>query len=299
MFQELNEGVARLAHSAKLTFIQLYLRPRALLRGDSTIVEGNKDLTYASEEQFWQDVIRRQQIYETRHVLLEEFLLLEWIPMLPGQYHTEDGLYARKAARSHIIERDHNSIIYDPHGKAQMLRGGKGCIRIGPKDVSGENLRFLCATKSGVAHRGLLIGVPDEMYRTIASPMQLNGGVVANVRGHIRRIPLQDALPFAAGQHLDCFYLYVEHIEPLQTTTLRADAGRVTAAITFRGTFNEMPGIYYTYGTFDPGKPESLDECARWLEQTYVVSVQLGNKTGVNPPKWGLANPNNSDIISQ
>jgi hypothetical protein len=29
------------------------------------------------------------------------------------------------------------------------------------------------------------------------------------------------------------------------------------------------------------------------------VSVQLGNKTGVNPPKWGLANPNNSDIISQ
>jgi hypothetical protein len=29
------------------------------------------------------------------------------------------------------------------------------------------------------------------------------------------------------------------------------------------------------------------------------VSVQLGNKTGVNPPKWGLANLNNSDIISQ
>jgi RNA 3'-terminal phosphate cyclase (ATP) len=29
------------------------------------------------------------------------------------------------------------------------------------------------------------------------------------------------------------------------------------------------------------------------------VSVQLGNKTGVNPPKWGLANLKNSDIISQ
>jgi transposase len=51
----------------------------------------------------------------------------------------------------------------------------------------------------------------------------------------------------------------------------------------------------------------SIEICREKLHARYSVvndansrvSVQLGNKTGVNPPKWGLANLKNSDIISQ
>jgi hypothetical protein len=276
MFQIVNEGIARLGDVAKLEFIQSYLRPRALLRSDATVIEGAEEQAYTNEEVFWQDVIRRQHIYETRQVLLEEFLLLEWIPMLPGQYHTQSGWHARQEARSHIIESNQRSVIYDPYGKAQMLRGGKGCIRIAAKEVQNETIRFLCATSSGVAHRGLLIGVPDDTYRMIAGPLQTNGGVVCSIRGHIRRISLREEMPFAGGDHLDCFYLYAEQIQPLQTTSLRAEASRVTAAITFRGKFKERPGTYFTYGAFDPGNPESIQECSRWLEQDYVKHRHQG-----------------------
>jgi hypothetical protein len=264
-------GLIALRPNSILLFIIQYLQARGWLRNDYDSASGKEEPIYKSEEQFWHNVIENQQIYETRRVSLEEFLLLEWIPLSPGQYHTRSARDARAEAQKHIIERAGKHVVYDPHGKTNMVKGGVGCLRLQKKQIAGEWLYFVSATKSGVAHRGILVGVPEDVYRKeIVGPLQFHGGIVCNVTGQIRHWPPAEQLPFEAGRDLPRLYLYAESITRTQTAPPRPGSSSATGVITFRGAVGSGEGIVFAYAQFDPSDHNDIERCARWLEENYV-----------------------------
>ena len=82
-------GVSILKNKEAAFFLAQYLSARGILRDDALPTNGNRELYYESESQFWMDIIKNENIYEASRVFLQEFSIMEWIPQSPGLYHTE------------------------------------------------------------------------------------------------------------------------------------------------------------------------------------------------------------------
>lgn len=296
--------IGRLRGEALLQFITQYVSPRALLRDDYSIGSGAAELVYKAEDQFWQDARHEQLLYESRRVILRDFVILQWIPLTPGQYHTPEARALRQKANGFILERSsQRGVIYDPHGKANMVRGGRGCLRLMPKEVTGESLHFLCATSSGAADRGVLLAAPKATYQTIVEPLHDKGAIFCDVVGEIRYFPSVDALPIDVGQSMPRVYVYVEEFKPREESPLRTALVEATAVITFEGTFQGSFGRFFTYSSFNPTNPEDVRRCANWMEQEYVKARYQGRVftdfdetvrhfEGVRLPVTTVMNPN-------
>lgn len=276
-------SVGRADHNI-LYFIKEYLQSRGLLKQDFFAVTGQKRVEYWSEDKFWQDVIHSGQVYETCQVTLKKFLLTQWIPRSPGQYYTLEARNSREAAR-HFIEsrsKDYSQnkdyFVFDPYGKSEMVKGGVGCLRLGQKQIGNENLHFLCATSSGVAHKGLVVGLRRDLYERLIGDMERHGAISCNIFGQVRYWRCEDMLPTYTPRHIPRMYLYAEKIVPLK----RAEPKTldVTAAVLFRGTVDEKEDTFFVYSHFDPGKRDSLDrtidQCVDWMEKSYVKGLYGG-----------------------
>ena len=269
--------IGRLRSEALLQFITQYVSPRALLRDDYSIGSGAAELVYEAEDQFWHDARHEQLLYESRRVTLRDFAILQWIPLTPGQYHTPEAHALRQKANDFVLKRSTKyGVIYDPYGKANMVRGGRGCIRLMPKEVAGESLNFLCATSSGAADRGVLLAAPKATYHTIVETLHDKGVIVGDVVGEIRYFPSVDTLPIDVGQSMPRLYVYVEEFKRREQSPLRTALVEATAVITFEGTFQGSFGRFFTYSSFNPTNPEDVRRCANWMEQEYVKARYQG-----------------------
>ncbi len=262
------DGFEQLAQHNLLLFFGQYLQTRGLLREDYVQVDEGDVIRYQREEEFWRDVLSGRQIYETCRVSFQSFVLLQWVPRAPGQYHTPDGREARQMARRLVAEQSARHIVFKPSGKASMIRGGIGCMRLASKPVAGEQLHFLCATSSGVAHRGLLIGVPEHLYAKIARPLEQDGGVACHILGQVCYWAPGEPLPFYTPPELRRMYVRAESITPARTELARALD--VTAAVTFHGEVEGRLGEYFTYSHFNPRDRADIEHCVRWMEDNYV-----------------------------
>jgi hypothetical protein len=213
---------------------------------------------------------------ETKWVTLEEFLVLPWIPLAPGQYYTDYGRSARDRAEMHILTRTEDDVVYDPDGKGEMIKGGLGCIRLLPKTVGGQELTFLSATSTGKAFGGVLVGVSDDLWRKLlADPIHKHGGVVCTLVGQLCHWTNAQDLPFDIGQGLPRLFLNVEKVE-IRGGLQRPNVSQATATITFEGTVDNWRDVFYTFRTFDPSQPGSLHACVKWLETNYVAERYCG-----------------------
>ena len=61
-----------------------YLHTRAWLHGDRFAVAEGGSSVYEAEEQFWNDVFDSRSLFETQRILLEDFVLMDWIPRFAG-----------------------------------------------------------------------------------------------------------------------------------------------------------------------------------------------------------------------
>ncbi|MCZ8068493.1 MAG: hypothetical protein ACK5QJ_05285 [Microcystis sp.] len=267
-----------------LHFIKEYLQSRGLLKQDFLAVQGRRKVEYWSEEQFWQDVIRSERIYATCQVKLKEFSLAQWIPRAPGQYYTLEARESRNNAEHFIKSRSRNQarntdyIVFDPYGKSQMVKGGVGCLRLTQKQVGNETLHFLCATSSGVTHKGLVVALRQELYEKLIADIEQHGGVYCDIFGQVRYWSGEYLLPIYTPRHIPRMYVYVEKIVPLR----RADSNifDVTAAVLFRGEVDGKKGTFFVYSHFNPAKRHSLDhtieQCVEWMEKNYVRGLYGG-----------------------
>jgi hypothetical protein len=75
-----------------------------------------------------------------------------------------------------------HSVVYDLTGKAKMISGGIGCLRLAMKDVERERIKFLCASSSGTAHKGFVVGMRPDIYNHIARIINKQGAAVADLK---------------------------------------------------------------------------------------------------------------------
>jgi hypothetical protein len=248
-----------------------YIHARAWLEADKFEHGSRGERTYDDEEQFWTDALS-ERLFESARVTLKDFVVMDWLPRSPGRYYTPAAKRSRREAGHFVLERTGGRVVYDVSGKAQMVNGGIGALRLLMKEIGGEKLQFLGATTTGTAHRGAVLAVRAHDYATIAEQVAVKGGVRCNVHGEIRFWRPDDHLPTTSAVGVPRIYVSVDKIA-VQAGLIGSPLD-VTPAIVFSG--NEAVGAsgaggpFFCYSHFDPAKPESIDRAVDWLENSYV-----------------------------
>src|ERR1700687_5226333 len=119
----------------------LYTKVQSRAKGNGA------DRTYADNKSFWTDALSAKH-FPGAYILLDNFHLTEWLPFAPGRYFTIDAGGQRQLAANHVA---HDRDEYTPEGKASMVRGGIGAIRLAEKKVEGSFIYFLGASSNGIS----------------------------------------------------------------------------------------------------------------------------------------------------
>jgi hypothetical protein len=223
-------------------------------------------------ETFWADALSATH-FPGANIILEDFHITEWLPFAPGRYFADGADGQREYASKHIAEdRDE----YTPEGKASMVRGGIGAIRLGEKPVGSELIYFLGASSNGIAHQGIPIALPKSEYRRVIHAIKDHGGCRARLVGTLRT--MTDELPkFYYGPSIPRYCFFAEEAKPGKPSG--AKELLTTTAIMFG--LNKEPherwGAYptdspslidksWTFCSFDPGASKTAARTAAgWL----------------------------------
>jgi hypothetical protein len=255
-----------------------YLHTRAWMHGDLFETADVGRGVYSSEEAFWNDALGSRSFYETSQVLLEDFVVMDWVPRSPGRYHSQEGRAARDRAAGHTLtttieDRGGHSVLYDPYGKGAMIGGGVGCLRLAMKTIGGETFKLLSASTSGMAHAGVVVALRSSDYGSLAASIAERGGTRCTLLGELRYWNVDRLLPLGATVGIPRIYLQVSDIDPSAGKMPRLDA---TPAIVFKSDDGELPGNFYTFAHVDPADGSALERCVRWMLENYVEGLYNG-----------------------
>jgi len=248
------------------------------------------DRVFRDNETAWRALVG-ERVRASMAVTLEDFVVLEWVPRSPGLYFTERGVRSRLMAK-HFVERierlgseeryalaaiGDQVIVYNPFGKAAMLQGGLGTIRLKPRSLGGTRHWLLCASATGIAHEGLPIALPDDLYSRCIERIAERGGTRATLTGRLQFLPEDLSALYADYAGVPQLYLSVEELEFLDREDAeRSRELRVSVAVSFRSAFNGRNAIYASYVFFDPSRAGSFQRNVEWMEQTYVAGKYEG-----------------------
>ncbi|MEL6943526.1 MAG: hypothetical protein AAFO82_12720, partial [Bacteroidota bacterium] len=209
----------------------------------------NPDITFSTNENFWSTALNGD-CYPEQVVKLERFHLLEWIPIAPGLFHTEDAHWNRAEAQRNAIRILRNKatgphflssliprgkfefdpkikklfeelnanpkkrvvIEYNPDGKESMIKGGMGSLRLASKMINGKECYLLGASSTGVSHEGLPILIETVLYQKAISKIKEHGGFKVNLIGRVKVIPKELSV-IKSYNEIPRYCLFVEEIE--------------------------------------------------------------------------------------
>src|SRR5579872_631064 len=148
------------------------------------------DRTFISTNEIW-EAIHLENLRSEMTATLDSFFIFEWFPRSPGLYYTQKGQQARDEAQKHILKIENGVITYDTFGKACMLDGGIGNIRLKPiaSEQLGGDYYLMSASSDGICHKGFPIAIPAHEYRTIIEQITGRGCVVKTVIGKLKFVP--------------------------------------------------------------------------------------------------------------
>jgi hypothetical protein len=239
------------------------------------VPQSDNSIEAETNEQAWHLFVS-EQLYDTRRVTLKHFHLFEWFPICPGEFHTPQAQTNRNRAYQNLVETADGSQFFDPGGKARMLRGGVGAVRLRPRMVSNEAHYFMSVSSNGVCHEGFPILIPRRFYGQVKPRLLQEGAVPVHIKGEMRY--LLDEIPtfFGSQRRIPALYLHVDELEVLPEPRREVNRYAISAAISFVGEFENHEGVYSTFATFDPAKTGDLERTVTWLEQFYVTETYKG-----------------------
>jgi hypothetical protein len=228
-----------------------------------------------SNEEAWRLFVQ-ERLYDTRRVRLEHFHLFEWFPLVPGRFHTAEASRNRRMAYDMLERTPQGDAYFNPYGKASMLRGGIGAVRLRPRRIANEAHFYMTASSNGVCHEGFPVLIPRHFYSQLKPRLLQEGAVPVNLSGEMRYL-LQD-LPsfFSDHREIPQLYLHVDELQVLPSPRADVSSYAVSVAISFVGEFRGNEGLYATFATFDPSSNESLARTINWLGQVYVTERYKG-----------------------
>jgi hypothetical protein len=75
-----------------------------------------------------------------------------------------------------------------PEGKASMVRGGIGAIRLAERRIDGAQTYFLGASSNGIAHQGIPIALPAGSYGDVMPAIKEHGGCRVKLVGTLQSV---------------------------------------------------------------------------------------------------------------
>jgi hypothetical protein len=236
-----------------------------------TTPDTNLDAKAGANEEVWRLFVE-EQLYDTRRMTLEHVHLFEWFPVAPGKFHTAQARRERHMAYR-MMEQIDDEVYFNPAGKASMIRGGIGAVRLRPREIAGKPHYFMTASSSGVCHEGFPVLVPRHFYGPLKARILDEGAAPVTLSGEMRYVP-QDTLTFF-GQHRE-LYLHVDDLRVLEKPRAEVTSYLISVAVSFAGEFKGHQGQYATFASFDPAERDGLAQASAWLEQVYVAGHHKG-----------------------
>jgi hypothetical protein len=225
----------------------------------------------------WEAILYQRLRRTDITIVLDGFFLFEWLPRSPGLFHTKRGRDARREAEDNIESIRDGLIIYNPYGKASMLDGGVGNVRLKPVDVRDKSYVFMAASSSGICHEGFPVAIPIEFYNHIIDEITARGAVVRRLVGKLKFIPDDLSELYRGYTEVPQLYLDVENVlPPIHVQSRHMEELRVSVAASFMSDYEGYNRAYATYVNFDPSEQDSLRRAAEWIEQDYVVGRYRG-----------------------
>jgi hypothetical protein len=227
-----------------------------------------------TNEQVWRLFVE-ERLYDTRRVTLEHVHLFEWFPIAPGKFHTPEAREQRGMAYQ-MMEHIGGRVYFNPAGKASMIHGGVGAVRLRPRTITGEPHYFMTASSSGVCHEGFPVLVPRRFYGPLKARILAEGAVPVNLSGEMRYVPKDTLTFFGQRREIPLLYLHVDDLRVLPAPRSGVTSYLVSVAVSFAGEFEGRQGLYATFASFDPAERDGLAQASTWLEQIYVAGQHKG-----------------------
>ncbi|HEU4973721.1 MAG TPA: hypothetical protein VFT50_01425 [Baekduia sp.] len=262
---------------------------------------------YDSDSAFWADVLGRR-IRSGTPVSLDGFWLSEWVPLSPGLFHTPDaedhrqmakarnlsgagretaermlraeGLGAREAQRL-LEELPRMAVhVYDPYGKAQMLSGGIGTVRLAERPSPEGTVWLLGASSSGVMHEGVVVAMPADLYGRYIDAIAARGAIRCRLEGQLRTLEASGDLAALWALEIPRIHLMVESLVEDGRQASPPGSLLATGAVVIErdAAAHEASWSRFcsAYVSFVPGDNPSLAEGVRWLKDTYAGEFLRG-----------------------
>ncbi|SCG77819.1 hypothetical protein [Micromonospora inositola] len=241
---------------------------------------------YFTNEEFWQSVLD-DRLRSRAIVYLRGFTVMEWFPRSPGLFHTHAAWQSRTSSERMRLrltdeqQRQYESlggedpIIRTVDGKRAMLAGGIGCLRLRDKRTEAGDLWFMSASASSVAHEGIPIGLPNNVYDRLIDQLAEEGAVVGDLIGRLTFVPRALTGTYSHYSNVPMLYLLVEEFrrtgEALQNTP------KASAAVVFESQTQASAQSPYAaaYVDFTPGSRGNLARRQEWLVR-YVEDLHDG-----------------------
>lgn len=262
------------------------------------------DRIYEKSDAFWADIYN-ESLRTGKNVKLDGFRIFEWVPRNPGLYFHQDAERKRQAAQYNLMDireadfdayaqnadapADHAEIfrqmtksdepgrklIYTPQGKAFMLEGGIGCIRLKPVEFKqGGTYWWMGATSTLAPDEGIPVALPEHLYRQMIDEIVERGYATADVIASIEFVPEEYCDLFGKYHGIPRLYLKVQEV---QRSAYEGGYGLVSVAASFVSDFEGDPRIYATYVTFEPSTKGARRSAAAWLDEEYVKGLHKGH----------------------
>lgn len=226
-------------------------------------------LEFHDNRQFWESA---RTVLRARHrIVLRDFAVLEWFPRSPGLFHTEHAARRRQEAEENrrldpSLGSRESIEIYDPYGKIAMLEGGLGCVRLREKETEEGELWFFTASSNAIAHEGIPIGVPNEIYDDVIDEIKHEGAVLARLQGQLCFIPSPLTVLYSQTPNVPHLYL---KIDSLKRTGLRLSDRALSPVASGAVVFGAKDHDKYqdAYVEFTPGARGNIERRVEWLQE--------------------------------
>ncbi len=238
-------------------------------------------------EKIWEYFVT-EEAYNTRLVELRHFTVMEYFPISPGAYHTPCAKGVREEAERHKLPdsqpadsgrlAETKQTAYNVYGKAYMLRGGIGAVRLNPWEVFGEPYYFMTASSNGICHQGFPVLVPFRFYGMLKSRINREGGGPATLKGTMKYV---EKLPtiFGSDRRIPRLFLVVTEQPEMNRhhrIQVQQDGHVVSVAVSFFGTSKGRQDFYSAYVTFNPADDVDRRRSCEWLERDYIRGLYQG-----------------------
>lgn len=269
-----------------------------------------EDRVYTSNDKLWRALIG-ERVRATAVVKLEDFWLSEWFPLRPGLFHTQRGRANRQRANRYLLTgpgaspdalREFHNIfgrnispeilnrfkaestyVYSPHGKTMMLDGGIGCIRLKSNQLSTGRVWFMGAASTPMAHQGIPIALPDNLYGKFIDRIATDGSICCTLTGQLHHVPPDFDPLYRDLVDIPQVYVLVDQLKPsthAANTFFVADGAVMVEAKSGgrppEGAWDMADGIYAAFISFFPCMPNAVSIAAKWLADVYVGEVVRG-----------------------